>query len=123
MDDYLRPVFWVGSTKKDLQALPDEVQDIVGYALHLAQSGKKHIDAKPLRGFSGAGVLEVRVEHSGDTFRAVYIIDLGTALYVLHCFKKKSKRGIQTPKRDIDLISQRLRIAQRHAEDSQHEKH
>jgi phage-related protein len=115
MTDALRPLQWVGSAKKDLLAMPDDVQDVFGFALHLAQTGKKHIQAKPLKGFGGAGVLEVVENHMGDTFRAVYMVKLANAIYVLHCFQKKSTHGIETPKPDIDLIRERLKAAQAHA--------
>ncbi len=95
--------------------MPDDVKDVFGFALHLAQVGKKHDQAKPLKGFGGAGVLEVVEDHIGDTFRAVYTVKLANAVYVLHCFQKKSTRGIETPKPDIDLIRERLKAAQTHA--------
>ncbi len=95
--------------------MPEVIQDIFGYALHLAQGGRKHDQAKPLKGFGGAGVLEVVDGHMGDTYRAVYTVKLVDAVYVLHCFQKKSKRGIETPKPDMDLIRERLKAAQAHA--------
>jgi len=95
--------------------MPGEVQDAFGYALHQAQSGKKHEQAKPLKGFGSAGVLEV-VEVSGSgTFRAVYTVKFGNAVYVLHCFQKKSVHGIATSKPDMDLIRERLKAAETHA--------
>ncbi len=115
MTDSLRPVYWVGSAKKDLLRMPEEVVDVFGFALHLAQSGKKHAQAKPLKGFGGAGVLEIVEDHEGDTYRAVYTVRFAGSVYVLHCFQKKSKRGIQTPKQDMDLIRERLKAAQEHA--------
>lgn len=87
-------------------------EDVFGFALHLAQTGKKHANAKPLRGFGGAGVLEVVEDHLGDTYRAVYTVKIDDAVYVLHCFQKKSKQGIETPKHDMDLIRERLKAAQ-----------
>ena len=92
--------------------MPEDVIDVFGFALHLAQTGKKHANAKPLRGFGGAGVLEVVEDHSGDTYRAVYTVKIDDAVYVLHCFQKKSKQGIETPKHDMDLIRERLKAAQ-----------
>ncbi|PZS04272.1 MAG: addiction module toxin RelE [Chloroflexi bacterium] len=83
----------------------------MGYALHVAQKGGKHPNAKPLKGFGGAGVLEVAEYHEGDAYRTVYTVTLGDTVYVLHAFEKKSKRGIATPKRDLDLIRQRLNEA------------
>ena len=94
----VKRLFWVGSSKRDLKALPDDVQDVVGYALHLAQIGNKHPSAKPLRGFRGAGVLEVVEEHEGNAFRAVYTVTFGQAVYALHVFQKKSSSGIATRK-------------------------
>ncbi|MGB7190904.1 MAG: type II toxin-antitoxin system RelE/ParE family toxin [Acidobacteriaceae bacterium] len=90
-------------------AMPDEVQQAFGFALYSAQIGLLHPDAKPLKGFGSAGVLEVVEDRRGDTYRAVYTVRFADAVYVLHCFQKKSKRGIQTPKREIDLIRERLR--------------
>ncbi len=112
-----RIVVWVGSSKQDLKAFPDDVRDEMGHALWLAQTGGKHEGAKPLRGFGGAGVLEVVEDHDGDTYRTVYTLTLPGAVYVLHAFQKKSKRGDETPKPDMDLIRQRLKRAQEiHAE-------
>ncbi|MBS0455236.1 MAG: type II toxin-antitoxin system RelE/ParE family toxin [Proteobacteria bacterium] len=95
--------------------MPDEVQDTFGYALHLAQTGKKHEQAKPLRGFGSAGVLEVVEDHSHGTFRAVHTVRFRSEVYVLHCFQKKSTQGIATPKPDLDLARERLKAAQTHA--------
>jgi phage-related protein len=117
MDKSYKHVLWVGSSKKDLMAMPDEVKSAFGFALYLAQQGKKHQNAKPLKGFSGAGVLEVVEDSLGDTFRAVYTVKIAENIYVLHCFQKKSKRGIETPKQEIDLISDRLKMAQEHAKE------
>jgi len=123
MTDALKPLQWVGSAKKDLLAMPDDVQDVFGFALHLAQTGKKHDQTKPLKGFGGAGVLEVVEDHMGDTFRAVYTVKLANRVYVLHCFQKKSTRGIETPKPDIDLIRERLKAAQAHAKGAWNDRH
>ena len=95
--------------------MPDDVIDVFGFALHLAQAGKKHDQAKPMKGFGGAGVLEVVEDHLGDTYRAVYTVKIADAVYVLHCFQKKSRHGIETPKHDLDLIRERLKAAQAHA--------
>ena len=105
----------MGSSKKDLLKLPNDVIDIFGFALHLAQSGKKHEQAKPLKGFGGASVLEVVEDHMGDTYRAIYTVKIDERVYVLHCFQKKSSKGIETPKQDMDLIRERLKAAQAHA--------
>ena len=94
--------------------MPDRVQDNVGYALLLAQLGEKHDDTKPLKGFKGAGVLEVVDDFDGDTYRAVYTVRFESAVYVLHVFQKKSKSGISTPKQDIELVEKRLKVAQEH---------
>jgi phage-related protein len=105
---------------KDLRTLPDDVRDDIGLALYRAQQGLKHADAKPLQGFGGAGVLQVMADYDGDTYRAVYTVGSAEAVYVLHCFQKKSKHGIATPKANIDLIHQRLRAAEtRHKERSE----
>jgi phage-related protein len=117
MDKSYKHVLWVGSSKKDLMAMPDEVKSAFGFALYLAEQGKKHQNAKPLKGFSGAGVLEVLEDCPGDTFRAVYTVKIAEVIYVLHCFQKKSKRGIETPKQEIDLIRDRLKMAQEHAKE------
>jgi phage-related protein len=109
----LKPVVWVGSSRNDLRALPDPVQDHMGYAIYVAQRGGKHRDAKVLRGFGGAGVLEVVKDFRGDTFRAVYTLRYAGAVYVLHVFQKKSKSGRETPQRDTELIEKRLREAEK----------
>ncbi|CAH0445350.1 hypothetical protein LMG10661_01601 [Ralstonia syzygii subsp. syzygii] len=111
----MKPLFWIASAKKDLMVMPDDVQDTFGYALHLAQTGEKHDQAKPLKGFGSAGVLEVVEDADGGTYRAVYTVRFGSAVYVLHCFQKKSTHGIATPKPDIDLIRDRLKAAEAHA--------
>lgn len=106
-----KPIEWVGGSKADLSAFPRDVRTIFGFALHEAQLGRKHPDAKPLKGFGGAGVLEVVKRFDGDAFRAVYTIKLEGIVYVLHAFQKKSKSGIATPKADLDLIKARLKTA------------
>jgi phage-related protein len=108
----IKPVVWIGSTKADLSAFPEEVKDAVGYALYVAQLGGKHWGAKPLKGFGGAGVVEIVEDHDGNTYRAVYTVRLAGRIYVLHAFQKRSKRGIETPKGEIDLIRLRLRRAE-----------
>ena len=113
--DNPKPLLWVGSDKKDIQSMPDEVQDTFGYALHLAQTGGKHAQAKPLKGFGSAGVLEVVESEAGSTYRAVYTVKIANAVYVLHCFQKKSTSGIATPKPDMDLVHDRLKAALAHA--------
>lgn len=111
MDDE-KPLYWVGSALDDLRVLPAEVKDVFGFALHLAQWGDRHPDAKPLKGFKGASVLEVVEDYDGDTFRAVYTVRFRKAVFVLHVFQKKSRRGIATPKPDMDLVKQRLKLAE-----------
>ncbi len=108
----MKELVWVGSSLQDLKAFPDEVKRTMGYALYLAQTGGKHPDAKPLKGFSGAGVLEVVEDCADDAYRTVYTVRFSDAVYVLHAFQKKSKRGAATPQREIDLIWARLRRAQ-----------
>src|SRR5438067_13300173 len=92
-----KPVFWVASSKKDLRRFPKRVRQTVGQALFDAQTGGRHPDAKPLRGFRGAGVLEVFEDHDGSTYRVIYTVKFAGAVYVLHAFQKKSKRGAKTP--------------------------
>ena len=112
----MKLLHWIGSALDDLCEFPSEAKRNVGYALHLAQMGDKHPAVKPLRGFGGASVLEVVEDFDGDTYRAVYTIRFAEAVYVLHCFKKKSKRGIETAKHDVELIKARLKRAQEHYE-------
>ena len=116
-----RRLEWIGSAKKDLQALPEEVVHVFGYALYLAQTGRKHDQAKPLRGFGSAGMLEVVEDRRGDTYRAVYTVQYAARVFVLHVFQKKSKSGIATPKPDLDLIRNRLKVAARRAKELEDE--
>jgi len=108
----LKPVVWVASSRKDLRKF-SAPQHPVGYAIYVAQRGGKHRDAKVLTGFGGAGVLEVVEDFRGDTFRAVYTLKYSDSVYVLHAFQKKSKSGSETPRRDMELIEQRLREAEK----------
>lgn len=110
----LKPVEWVASTRDDLRAFPDAVRAVVGEALYRAQQGAEHPAAKALKGFGGRGVLEVADDYSGSTYRAVYTVSFPTAVYVLHVFQKKSKKGIATPQHEIELIRKRLRRAEEH---------
>jgi phage-related protein len=114
MSASLKPVEWVGSSLEDLKEFPEDVQQAVGYALYLAQCGEKHPSAKPLKGFKGAGVLEVVEDFDGNTYRAIYTVKLVDVVYVLYAFQKKSKQGIATPKQDIELIEARLKRAKEH---------
>ena len=110
-------LIWIASSLKDLKEFPTQVQKTMGHALNEAQFGGKHPDAKPLKGFHGAGVLEVVEDFDGDAFRTVYTVHFEDAVYVLHAFQKKSKRGIETPKHDLELIRSRYEAArQLHAE-------
>ncbi|MBI3525730.1 MAG: type II toxin-antitoxin system RelE/ParE family toxin [Betaproteobacteria bacterium] len=111
-DTAVKPVSWIGSSYKDFRKFSNAVQDAMGYALYQAQIGGKHGSAKPLKGFGGAGVLEIVTNHVGDTFRAVYTVKFSTAIYVLHAFQKKSSTGIKTPTEDLELIHRRLKIAE-----------
>lgn len=106
-----KPLIWIGSTLKDLRAFPEEVKDVMGFALSVAQSGGKHPDAKPLKGYKGAGVLEVVDDFDGDTYRAVYTVKLEGVVYALHAFQKKSKTGKATDKTDLEMIDRRLKLA------------
>lgn len=107
-----KPVRWIGQSRGDLRQFPDEVKRDIGFALAFAQRGEKHPSAKPLKGFGGAGVLEIVEDHRGDTYRAVYTVRFGRILYVLHAFMKKSTSSIKTPRHEIDLIKQRLKTAE-----------
>jgi len=112
-----RPLEWIGSSYKDLLDLPTKVRRFFGFALSLAQVGDKHDSAKVLKGFSGAGVLEVVEDDVGGTYRAVYTVKFAEAVFVLHCFQKKSKRGIATPKEEMDIVHARLKIAEAFAKE------
>lgn len=107
-----KPLEWIASSHKDLMALPADVRRRFGYALSLAQMGEQDDAAKVLRGFGGAGVLEVVEDDAGGTYRAVYTVKFAEAVFVLHCFQKKSKSGIGTPKVDMDIIRARLKVAE-----------
>jgi phage-related protein len=101
----------MGDSLNVLREFPASVQDEMGYALYLAQIGRTHLAAKPLKGL-GSGVLEVVSDHRGDTFRAVYTVRLAATVFVLHAFQKKSTKGIATPRRELDLVKARLKLAQ-----------
>ncbi len=108
-----RRVIWLGSSRRDLRAMPEGVRRNIGQALYTAQHGATDPAAKPLKGFGGTKVMEIVERDRSGTFRAVYTAQLGDAIYVLHVFQKKAKRGIKTPKQDIDLIRKRLAEAER----------
>jgi phage-related protein len=114
MKPVLKPVEWIGGARDDLREFPDDVQQLMGFALYRVQLGKKHPQAKPLKGFKGASVIEIVEDFDGDTYRSVYTVKFEEIIYVLHAFQKKSKRGIATPKQDIDLIESRLKRAKEH---------
>jgi phage-related protein len=108
----LKPVYWIGSSKRDLEALPAAVEDTFGYAIYLAQNGRMHRRAKALKGFGSAGVLEVVEDWNRNAYRAVYTVRFSVAIFVLHVFQKKAKTGIETPKSEIDVIRKRLKVAE-----------
>jgi phage-related protein len=111
----VKPLYWVGRSKKDLLALPETVMHVFGYALYLAQAGRKHDQAKPMKGFGSAGVLEIIEDWEGNTYRAVYTVRFVESVFVLHVFQKKSKRGVATPKKELDLIRERWKTAEQMA--------
>ena len=112
MSDADTPLEFVGSAEDDLFVFPPTVKRVIGFAIRIAQKGGKHPDAKPLKGFKGAGVLEVISDFDGDTFRAAYTVKLKGVAYVLHAFQKKSKKGIKTPKAEMDKVKARLKDAE-----------
>ena len=113
-EEPVKPLFWIASSKDDLRDFPEEVKDVMGFALYQAQKGGKHRSAKPLKGFGGAGVLEIVADDQGSTFRGVYTVKLAGVVYVLDAFQKKSKTGAKTPPGDIDRIKKRLKAAEEH---------
>ncbi|MGL6073465.1 MAG: type II toxin-antitoxin system RelE/ParE family toxin [Fimbriiglobus sp.] len=110
----LKPVEWVGRSQNELLEFPDDVVREVGYALYLAQLGRKSDSAKPLKGFGSAGVVQVTMIHDGDAYRAVYTVLFSEAVYVLHCFQKKSSSGVKTQPQILQLIHRRLAAAREH---------
>jgi phage-related protein len=113
MEGLLKPVIWVGSSRKDLRAFSRQVRADIGRALYAAQMGDTDPAAKPLKGFGGTRVMEIVDRHDTNTYRAVYTVQFAGIIYVLHAFQKKSKRGIATPQKDIELIRRRLTDAGR----------
>lgn len=109
----LKSIRWVGSSLRDLKLFPADVRSNVGYALYAAQNGETDPSAKPMKGFGGASVMEIVAPFSGDTWRAVYTVRFQDMVYVLHVFQKKSKSGRATPKKELELIRQRLAAAER----------
>ena len=112
-DTRLKPVVWVASSLRDFRAFPGEVKSEMGYALFVAQCGGRHRKVKTLKGYGGGAVVEIVEDHDGETFRTIYTVRFASAVYVLHAFQKKSKKGIATPQADLRLIDQRLRDAER----------
>ena len=111
----LEPVHWIGSSLRHLKSFPADVQRSVGFNLFRAQEGKKAPNAKPLKGIvKGAGVLEITEDHDSDTYRVVYTVRFPTRVYVLHSFQKKSRKGVATPRHEIDLIRRRYEMARAH---------
>lgn len=110
----MKPIEWVGSSKRDLKSFPEPVQDVFGRSLLDVQFGDTPHGVKVLRGFGGAGVLEIVEDHDGNSYRAVYTVRFAGVVYVLHAFQKKSRKGIETPKPDMDLVRERYRTAERH---------
>ncbi len=117
-----KPLAWIGTSRKDLMALPTEVRKFFGHALDFAQRGLRHDAAKVMKGFGGSGVLELIEDDGGGTYRAVYTVKFEEAVFVLHCFQKKSKRGIATPQADMDIIRARLKAAEALAKELRHAK-
>lgn len=114
MNSSSKPLHFVGSSKADLSDFPSDVRKEAGYALYLAQVGDKSVTAFPMVGFGGANVLEVVISEDGQAYRAVYTVKFKRAVYVLHAFQKKSKKGSVTPQADMKLINSRLKAAERH---------
>lgn len=109
---HMLPVLWVASSKRDFLEMPDDVVDDFGFGLYQAQKGKHPKIGKVLKGFGGASVIELVRDHADGTFRFVYTVRFKDAVVVLHAFQKKSKKGIETPKQDTDLIRSRLKLAE-----------
>jgi phage-related protein len=107
-----KPCLFIGSSLDDLREFPADVRGDIGHALREAQRGGEALAAKALKGFGGRGVLEIVENFEGETYRAVYTVKFAGAVYVLHAFEKKSKKGISTPKQEIELIKRRLRLAE-----------
>jgi phage-related protein len=113
MSKSAKEVIWMGGSLKDLRAFPDEVRQVFGTAIYYAQLGGKHPQAMTMKGYKGAGVLEVVEDHLGDTYRCMYTVRYAGKIYVLHVFQKKSKKGVATPQPEIDLVNSRLKDVQK----------
>jgi phage-related protein len=118
MEIQIKTLFWVGTSRKDLAALPSEVRDVFGYALYKAEIGSQHSHAKPLKGFNGNGVIEMVKSQLRNTYRLVYSTDFNNGIYVLHCFQKKSTQGIKTSQSDMNLILVNYNVAKAHSQDT-----
>jgi len=112
----LRTLVWLGDSRKNIQRFPKGAQKLLGDELQLIQFGGMPKDAKPFKGI-GSGVLELALRFASGAYRVVTAVQLGTRIYVLHAFQKKSKRGIETPKREVDVIRKRYAEAQEFARD------
>lgn len=121
MNQKEKPLAWLGGSKKDLMNLPAGVRKFFGHALDFAQRGEQHNAAKVLKGFAGAGVLEIVEDDRGNTYRAAYTVKFKEAVFVLHVFQKKSKSGIATPKPDMDIIRERLKVAEKLSQEMRNE--
>jgi len=106
----IKPVIWVGTSRKDLKSFPRQVMREIGLALYAAQCGEKDPAAKPMQGFKPK-VMEIVASFDSGTYRAVYTVKLGNNVFVLHAFQKKAKQGRSTPRKELDLIKQRLKEA------------
>lgn len=111
-DDKIKPIIWIGSSRKELRSMPIAVRREFGLSLFAVHEGELPPSTKPLKGFGGADVLELIEDERGSTYRAIYTVRFAHVIYVLHVFQKKSKHGITTPKHEIDLIHKRLKLAQ-----------
>lgn len=118
----VKPVLWVGSSKSDLMEMPAEVVTDFGYGLYQAQTGAYPDIAKTLSGFGGASVMELKLDHRAGTFRTVYTVKFADAIVVLHAFQKKSKSGIATPKKEMELVRSRLKLAEQLYKEWKHKK-
>jgi phage-related protein len=117
--DGVKPIIWMGSSRKDLKAFPAHVRRDIGHALYTAQQGETDPAAKPLKGFGGSSVMEIVDRHGMDTYRAVHTTQFAGRIYVLHAFQKKSKKGVATPQKEIELIKKRLTAARTHYKERQ----
>jgi len=117
-----KPLAWVGRSKRDPMTLPLDVRKFFGHALHFAQNGERHDAAKVMKGFGGAGVLEIVEDDLGGTYRAVYTVKFPEAVFVLHVFQKKSRRGSETPKPDLQIIRAHMKVAEKLAQEMRDEK-